>query len=496
MKKPQGSETNKQNVESLRQWKEKCVHGYQRSKKWLFLHLRRWGYVLQSASGGTTAVGPISFLIVSAALAVAMTLTTLYSISYSVTVDGSPVGVFASEEVLQNAIRSVENKGSELLGRAYQVESQIDCHFTLSLKDEVQGQKELESYFYSQLDEISATLRNYQVNVNGRAIGAVKDKNALQQMLEGMKQQYVTKETVSSEFIETVEVKPIYVAEEVLTVAEMKTKLEQNTTGDTTYAVRKGDTFNGIAYANDMSISDLKALNPGINIDRLSIGEILNVKETIPTLSVKTVERISYTESIPCPVETVEDDSIYRGDSKILTQGKEGEAQVEAAVTYVNGAEKEREVVSTTTLREPTKTVKAVGTKERPKTASYGSYIWPISGRITSYFGGRHIFGSYSYHSGIDIAASYGANIVASDGGTVTFSGWKGTYGNLVIITHDNGTKTYYGHNSSLLVSTGQKVYRGQPIAKAGSTGRSTGVHCHFEVRVNGSAVNPLNFLK
>ena len=84
---------------------------------------------------------------------------------------------------------------------------------------------------------------------------------------------------------------------------------------------------------------------------------------------------------------------------------------------------------------------------------------------------------------------------MAADGGTVTFSGWKGTYGNLVIITHDNGTKTYYGHNSSLLVSAGQKVYRGQPIAKAGSTGRSTGVHCHFEVRVNGSAVNPLNFL-
>ena len=113
-----------------------------------------------------------------------------------------------------------------------------------------------------------------------------------------------------------------------------------------------------------------------------------------------------------------------------------------------------------------------------------------------SYFGGRYIFGRYSYHSGIDIAASYGASIRAADGGKVTFAGYKGSYGNLVVITHDNGTQTYYGHNSSLLVSAGQKVSKGQAIARAGSTGRSTGTHCHFEVRVRGSAVNPLNYLR
>ena len=148
------------------------------------------------------------------------------------------------------------------------------------------------------------------------------------------------------------------------------------------------------------------------------------------------------------------------------------------------------------TVREPTTTIKAVGTKEKPKTASKGTYIWPVSGRITSYFGGRYIFGSYSYHSGLDIAVSYGTTVKAADGGTVTFAGYKGSYGNLVIITHDNGTQTYYAHNSSLLVSAGQKVYQGQAVAKAGSTGRSTGVHCHFEVRVNSSAVNPLNYLR
>ena len=194
-------------------------------------------------------------------------------------------------------------------------------------------------------------------------------------------------------------------------------------------------------------------------------------------------------------METRDDSSMYIGSSKILVQGVEGEEQVSATITYRNGQETNREIHSTTTLREPTATVKAVGTKEKPKTASTGSYRWPITGTITSYFGTRYIFGSYSYHSGLDIAAYTGAPIYAADGGTVTFSGYSGSYGYLVVITHDNGAQTYYGHNSSLLVSVGDKVYKGQQIAKAGSTGRSTGPHCHFEIRINGTAVNPLSYL-
>lgn len=153
-------------------------------------------------------------------------------------------------------------------------------------------------------------------------------------------------------------------------------------------------------------------------------------------------------------------------------------------------------MLETVTLAEPTKTVIARGTKPRPKTASYGSYIWPVSGgTVTSRAGNRQIFGSMSYHAGLDIAAPYGTPVKASDGGKVTFAGWDGAFGKLVIITHDNGTKTYYAHNSSLLVSSGERVYQGQAIAKVGSTGRSTGNHSHFEVRVNGDSRDPYNYL-
>lgn len=465
-------------------------------KEWSRIHFRRWAHVYHGAVAGHRAVGPISFLGVSAALGVALTLTTLYSPSYAVTVNGSTVGVVADQEMVDAAIQQVEEDGTSLLGYDYQVSGTIDYQFTLALKTDLSSESEIENFFYSQLDTVSSHLRQCAVLVDGKTIGVVKDEDALNEMLDTLKARYVTENTVEAGFVEDLSIDYVYAASELMTIEEIQAALEANTTGETTYTVQKGDTFNAIAYANDMSVSDLQALNPDQNINRLMIGDVLNVKELIPTLSVRTTEYQVYTQAIECPVETVDDSSMYKGDSKILTQGEPGEAELEANVTYVNGYEREREILSSTTLREPTTTVKAVGTKEKPKTASRGTYIWPISGKINSYFGGRYIFGSYSYHSGLDIQASYGATIKAADGGTVTFAGTKGSYGKLVIITHDNGTQTYYAHNSSLLVSAGTKVYQGQAIAKAGSTGRSTGVHCHFEVRVNGTAVNPLNYLR
>jgi murein DD-endopeptidase MepM/ murein hydrolase activator NlpD len=99
------------------------------------------------------------------------------------------------------------------------------------------------------------------------------------------------------------------------------------------------------------------------------------------------------------------------------------------------------------------------------------------------------------FHSGIDIAQSKGAPVRASNSGTVTFAGWRGGYGNLVIVNHGGGIETYYAHNSSITVSVGKQVEKGQQIATVGSTGRSSGSHVHFEIRVNSSPVNPLNYL-
>lgn len=486
---------NKPSQQDLQVWKARLKGQWKVLREWSRIHGRRAAHLIHNAAAGNRATGPISFLAGSAALAVALTLTALYSPSYAVTVDGEQVGVVADQEVVAQAIQAVEEAGTNILGYDYQVEGDIQYQFEVSLRSDLSQQSDIQDYFFTQLDEVSGELRMYQVSVDGATVGVIKNEEDLNQLLENMKAKYTTENTVSAEFLDTVTVEPVYTADTVLTVEEMEQALQASSNGSTTYTVVQGDTFNAIAYANDMSVSDLKALNPNVDINRLMVGDVLNVKELTPVLSVQTVDNITYTESIECPVETREDSSMYKGETKIITQGVEGEAQVNATVTYVNGQETERVINSSVTVREPTTTVKAVGTKEKPKTASTGSYSWPITGRITSYFGGRYIFGSYSYHSGIDISCSYGAAIKAADGGTVTFAGYKGSYGYLVIITHDNGTQTYYAHNSSLLVSAGQKVYKGQQIAKAGSTGRSTGTHCHFEVRVRGTSVNPLSYL-
>ena len=126
-----------------------------------------------------------------------------------------------------------------------------------------------------------------------------------------------------------------------------------------------------------------------------------------------------------------------------------------------------------------------------------GEMIWPIMGEITSEFGWRThpIYGDARFHSGIDIAGDYGVPIHAAAAGQVIYAGWISGYGNAVIIDHGGGVSTLYGHNESLAVGEGQIVSQGQVIAYCGSTGNSTGPHCHFEVREGGEPVSPWSYL-
>ena len=290
-------------------------------QEWSRIHGRRAAHRVHNVVAGNRAAGPVSFLVCSAALAVALTLTTLYSPSYAVTLDGETVGVVADEGMVQQAIRSVEETGSQLLGYDYRVEGDLEYEFALSLRSDLTTPEELQNYFYNQLDAVSGELRKYQVLVDGQAVGVVKDEDSLNQLLDSMKDRYTTENTVSVRFLDTVATEPVYEVNDLMTIREMEQALQANGNGSTTYTVVAGDTFNAIAYANDMSVSDLKALNPSVDINRLMVGDVLNVKELTPLLSVETVDDVTYVESIPCPVEEVKDSSLYKGSSKIVTQG-------------------------------------------------------------------------------------------------------------------------------------------------------------------------------
>lgn len=130
--------------------------------------------------------------------------------------------------------------------------------------------------------------------------------------------------------------------------------------------------------------------------------------------------------------------------------------------------------------------------------ADYTPSIYPLAGKINNEFGWRrNPFGSAAYerHSGMDIDGNRGDTVIAPAGGVVIKSGWQGGYGNLIEIDHGSGVTTRYGHLSNMAVENGAEVVRGMEIGKVGSTGRSTGPHLHYEVRINGQAVNPRRYL-
>ena len=123
--------------------------------------------------------------------------------------------------------------------------------------------------------------------------------------------------------------------------------------------------------------------------------------------------------------------------------------------------------------------------------ASAAGFVWPVHGVLTSGFGWR--WGRM--HEGVDIAVSNGTPVVAAKAGVVIVAGWMGGYGNLVVVDHGGGVATAYGHNTSVTVGVGQQVAQGQLIAYSGNTGHSTGPHVHFEVRINGGAVDPMGYV-
>ena len=446
---------------------------------------------------GHALMAPLPFLAVAGLIGLSLVLTTIYTGGYAVMVNGTQVGLVEEASVFESVLERVEARATDILGYDYTFDGEVHYDSALIQKSNLSSDAVLETFLFDQIGEV---MKSYVLTVNGKAIGSATDRDALDAMLGEIKAQYVNDTTVESGFVEDLSITYQYTASALeQDVEAIRTTLTSNTTGDTSYTVVKGDTYSTIAYRNDMSTSELMALNPQASLDRLMVGDVLTVKQEIPYLSVRTVDNVTYKQEIACPEERVEDSSMYTGRTKVLTAGTPGEAQVTANVTKVNGVEQSRNILSSVTLKEPTTRVVAVGTKARPKTLPTGSFQWPLQGRVTSNFGYRTIFGRRSFHSALDIAAPYGTAIHAADGGTVVWSGtgtgsyWS--YGKYVVIDHGNGLQTYYAHCSSLSVSRGDKVYKGQVIGKVGQTGRATGNHCHFEVVINGRSVNPRSYL-
>ena len=212
----------------------------------------------------------------------------------------------------------------------------------------------------------------------------------------------------------------------------------------------------------------------------------------LPPENLSRLEVSTLTEYIEYQTLYEDNASIYQGETSTKVAGQRGERQVVAKIVKNNGQEIARMELQSQITKEPVTAVIYVGTKELPPKQGTGTFIYPVTGaKLTSGFGSR--WGRMHY--GIDLAISTGTKIRASDGGTVIFSGYSGSYGYVVKIDHGGGFVTVYAHCSKLHVKVGEKVYQGQHIANVGSTGRSTGPHCHFEIQYLGVQKNPLKYL-
>lgn len=481
-----------QQVQGLRDKFLKAAHRIQTGAIALGGKANTLRHKLDGLMAGRKMANPLPFLALAGIAGAVMIVSTMYIPSYVVTVDGVTLGTVAEPAVFEEIVDRVETRAAHILGHDYTLEQDVEYSFALTQKGELSPAATFETYLFNHVGDV---MKSYVLSVDGQLIGAAMDREVLDSMLSELSAPYINENTVAVDFVEDVTISYEFIASDVeQDVAHMNEVLTSTNEGEATYTVVSGDTYSGIAYANNMSVDELMALNPGASLNSLMVGDVLTVQKIIPFLSVQTVEAVEYDQEIECPVEYVNDSTMYQGNTKTLQAGTPGVAHVTAEVTYVNGYEESRLVTSSTTIREATTTIVAVGTKERPKTLPTGSLQWPVYGNISSYYGWRTIFGAYDFHTGIDIVAGYGTPIAAADGGTVIWSGYQGSYGYLVIIEH-GGVQTYYAHCSSLLVSAGDKVYKGQTISLVGSTGRSTGNHLHFEVRINGSHVNPLSYL-
>ncbi|NLZ53715.1 MAG: peptidoglycan DD-metalloendopeptidase family protein [Thermoanaerobacteraceae bacterium] len=324
----------------------------------------------------------------------------------------------------------------------------------------------------------------------------VKDKDTAENVLEQVKQHYISQtpgELIKLEVAEKVKLVERYVyPNEVISSEEATNLILKGGVETRTYEVVEGDNLWSISRRENIPLDELIKANPQLKSEHeLALGDIINLTEIKPLLNVSLVKKVTYEESIPYKTEIVKDDSMWTWDQKVKQSGENGSKEVAAEVLFKNGIKVSEKVIGEKVLKEPVTRIVARGTKAEVAFRGSGRFVWPTVGQITSPFGQR----GREFHTGIDIAQSRGAPVRASNSGTVTFAGWRGGYGNLVIINHGGGIETYYAHNSAINVSVGQQVEKGQQIAKVGSTGRSSGNHVHFEIRVNGSPVNPLNYL-
>lgn len=400
-----------------------------------------------------------AFVSVTAVLLIFISSLSAYEYSYY----GRKLGITRSKQEVYQTINALGDKLSEASGANIHLDIERDIEFTkvFGFNLDVDGADDILNTLTYMKD---IQVRAYAININGYQTVILENEEVANQVLQQVRNDYAPE--------------------------------------------TKGIVYTSVTYDETIELAEVGAVlgdiwNPSDAVKYIERGTLTDIdeKDYKPLITMHTIETATYENQVKFGAKYIESSEYYEGEKELITAGIYGINEVVAEVERTNGKEIKRKVQSTTRTKNPVDAIYYLGTKPVPEKKGTGTFLWPIKNvtksLITSRFGSRNtgIIGASTNHEGMDIGVSTGTKIYACDGGTVTFAGWRAGYGYVVIIDHGALYETRYGHCSKLLVKAGDQVYQGQNIALVGSTGVSSGPHCHLEIRYNGVAKNPLDFL-
>ena len=399
---------------------------------------------------------------------------------YVVMVNEQEVGVVKSATEVEQFITHLTDRYGDLYGMTMEPAAEV-----LLIKEFRPGAK-------SASQEVQATIRQqltfqtdaYVITVDGEPFVAVRSEDDLDLVLSKLKSVYTSNgygtRTIATTINQELAVEPGLVDPEAILepdqVVSLLTGIDLQTEQRLAFLPPSLDLIaQGNGYAPGYYDLPFSIMYLSEEPDGKTDLPVINDKE----VSVTTVEEAMVREEIPFEVEHVYSDQLWVVQREITVEGEEGLKEIVYHITRENGVELDRIKVRETIITEPVTQVETIGTA-KVSAVGTGRFIWPVEGggEITP---GR---GFSSWHTGIDIHANTGTNILAADSGVVWFSGYGGSQGNYLILYHGSFW-TLYLHNSQNLVKEGDAVRQGEVIAKAGSTGRSSGPHLHFEIRLD-----------
>ncbi len=423
-------------------------------------------------------------------------------LEYGIAVEynGKEIGIISAEADFEKAEREVQQRIS-YSDKEEQVD--LDAKFSLRIineNDHFVSATQLADEMLAASDE---SLSNaWGVYIDGSFVGAVRDcekiKEALMENLLSYQVSFVVKDLDYVNDIEYVE--GIFLDSSIMSEDEMIKLLTSAKVKQSVYVVQQGESEVSICLKTGMTFDEFEELNK--NVNTIVPGQIVKVLDKESYLPIQYTRELELTSFIDYETIEVETSSLNLGIRSILQKGEPGEKVSKVEITFVDGVERSRKTIESHVTKQPIVQQIGIGTytaqPDHPDTVWFGSPLtgsgefgWPVEGGWIS-----DTFISDRNHMGLDIAADQGKCIYAAEEGMVVSAGWNsGGYGNVVMIDHMNGYQTVYGHMCYVEAVEGQYVSKGQLIGFVGSTGDSTGPHCHFEVRYQGVYQNPANYL-